>query len=76
VDVGAESASHREIEPLAMSFKSVSALRIDRNGNLLACDEKAKEVKVLDPTGKQIAAIDRGVAPDMPAALRQAGRVS
>jgi hypothetical protein len=64
VDVGAESASHREIEPPAVSLKSVSALRIDRNGNLLACDEEAREIRVLDATGKQIAAIDPGVAPE------------
>jgi hypothetical protein len=64
VDVAAESASHREVEPLAVSFKSLSALRVDQQGHLLACDEEAHEIKVVDPTGKQIAVIDPGVAPE------------
>jgi hypothetical protein len=64
VDVGADSASHREIEAFKVSFKSLSALRLDRKGNLLACDEEAKEIKVLDPGGKQVAVMKLPVAPE------------
>lgn len=64
LDVGAESASHREIEPLTVQFKSLSALRLDREGNLVACDEEAKEIRVLDPSGKQVATLKPGLAPE------------
>ena len=64
VDVAAESASHREIEPLPVPFQALSALRMDRQGNLLACDEEAQEIKVLKPTGEQIAVIKLEVPPE------------
>jgi peroxiredoxin len=64
VDVGVESASHREVTPLTVQFKSLSALRLDRKENLLACDEEAKEIRVLDPSGKQVAVMKPPVAPE------------
>lgn len=64
VDVGAEAASHVELEPLAVEFKRLSSLRLHPGGNLLACDEGAQEIKVINPAGKQVATIKPGFGPE------------
>jgi len=50
-DVGAETATHVEVEPLPVEFESLTSLRLDAQGDLLACDGKAKEIKVIAPNG-------------------------
>ena len=52
VDEGADTASHVELEPLAVKFETLSALRLHPDGNLLASDAKAKQIKVIGPDGK------------------------
>jgi hypothetical protein len=43
-DLGAAAATRREVEPLAVSFGRLTALRMSRDGELLACDADAKQV--------------------------------
>ena len=64
VDLAAETASHEEIEPLAVKFQRLSALRLDRYGRLLAGDAEAKEIKLIDGCGKQVGTIEPGFAPE------------
>ena len=45
--------SHEEIAPLKVKFGRLSALKIRRDGSLLASDSKAREIKVISPAGKQ-----------------------
>ncbi len=52
VDVAAETATHVEIQPLAVEFKQLSALRLDHCGNLLGTDEETREIKVIDNCGR------------------------
>lgn len=63
-DVAAESASHAEVEPLDVSFERLTSLQIDNDGNLLACDGDAKQIKVIGPDGKQIRTIELPFAPE------------
>lgn len=52
IDEGAAAASHFEIEPLAIDFKRLTGLRLQKNGDLLASDADAKEIKIIDPQGE------------------------
>jgi len=63
-DVGAETATHRELAPLNVSFKHLSALRLDAAGNLLAADLDAQQIKVIDPAGKVVRTIKLGFGPE------------
>jgi hypothetical protein len=62
-DAGALTASHLEIEPLGVEFKRLSALRVHIDGNLLAGDAEAEEIKVISPAGKLIATMKPGFGP-------------
>jgi len=55
-DAAAEDppGSHNELEPLKIEFGRLSALCLHPSGNLLAGDAEAKEIKVIDPQGKQV----------------------
>lgn len=55
-DVVAEDppGSHNELEPLKIEFGRLSALCLHPGGNLLAGDAESKEIKVIDPQGKQV----------------------
>ncbi|MFH1920771.1 MAG: hypothetical protein ABIP48_12885 [Planctomycetota bacterium] len=64
VDVAAETASHQEIEPLAIEFKRLSTLRLDRYGRLLAGDAEAKEIKVISRRGRLIGGIKLDFGPE------------
>jgi len=63
-DVGAETASHREAEPLAIEFANLSTLCLHVNGNLLAGDSGAQEIKVISPAGKQVGTLRPGFGPE------------
>jgi len=63
-DADAESATHNELEPLAVKFEKLSSLRLTPDGMLLAGDEKAKQIKVIDPSGKVTATIELPFNPE------------
>ncbi len=63
VNVGAELASHVEIDPLDVKFERLSSLQIRNDDKLLACDSGAKDIKVIDPQGKLIGTIQFDFAP-------------
>ncbi len=63
-DLGADTASHEEVEPLAIEFHRLSALRLCPDGNLLAGDVEAKQIKVIDPAGKLVRVIELDFGPE------------
>jgi len=63
-DLAAETATHEELEPLDVEFKRISALRLHTNGNLLACDGEAHQIKILSPEGKQTGTIQLEFSPE------------
>jgi len=63
-DEGADTATHREIEPLPVSFQSLTALRMDRDGNLLAADAEAQDIKIISPAGKLMGVLKPGFGPE------------
>ena len=63
-DPGAESATHVEIDPLEVKFQRLSTLCLHTNGTLLAGDEQARQIKVIDPSGNQVATIELEFAPE------------
>jgi hypothetical protein len=63
-DVGAATASHREIDPLPVAFKTLSCLRIRADGNLLAGDSGSEEIKIVSPAGELVASIEPGFGPE------------
>ncbi len=50
-DAGAEMATHEEVDPLPVKFESLTTLQLDSEGNLLACDGGANQIKVISPDG-------------------------
>lgn len=64
VDEGADTATHKELEPLNIEFETLSALRLHTDGNLLAGDSKAKTIKVIDPDGKVARTIELPFGPE------------
>ena len=64
VDLGLETATHEEIEPLAVEFETLTCLRLHPDGRLLAGDGPAKQIKVIDRCGKQIDAISLEFGPE------------
>jgi DNA-binding beta-propeller fold protein YncE len=64
VDLAIETATHEEVEPLDVEFGSLSALRLDACGRLLAGDAEAKEIKVISSRGRQVGSIKLGFAPE------------
>ncbi len=65
VDVGTESATHKELEPLAVEFEHLTSLRLHTDGNLLACDAATQQIKVINPQGKQTATFELPFGPDV-----------
>jgi hypothetical protein len=63
-DVAAESATHVEIDPLAVEFKKLSSLMLHTDGDLLACDGEAKQIKIIAPSGKLNGTIDLEFSPE------------
>ncbi len=63
-DVGAESATHEEIEPLDVEFERLTALKLSPDGNLLACDGQAEKILVIGPGGELVDTIAPGLAPE------------
>ena len=63
-DIGAETASHKELDPLGIKFGQLTALRLHPNGSLLAADSRAKVIKVISPDGKLFNTIDPGFGPE------------
>ena len=63
-DVGAATASHKELEPLRVEFGQLTALRLHPNGNLLAADSKAKAIKVIGPNGKLVGTVNLSFSPE------------
>ena len=47
-DLAADTATHGEIEPLAVAFKRLSAFRLRDDGCLVACDGEARAIKLID----------------------------
>ena len=64
VDIDAESASHEEIEPLAIEFQRLSALALSPDGVLLAGDWEAEQIKRIDPAGKLLDTIELEFGPE------------
>ncbi len=64
VDVGAETASHTELEPLDVEFQSLTAMQMTPDGKLLAADAGAEQIKVINPKGKVIATYEPGFGPE------------
>ena len=52
VDVGAELATHEEVQSLAIEFERLTSLCLDGDGNLLACDAGAHHIKMIDADGR------------------------
>jgi len=63
-DVGAETATHEELEPLAIEFERLASLCLHPDGNLLACDVEAKQIKVIDPQGELVRTIELPFGPE------------
>ncbi len=63
-DVGAETATHVEVDPLPVHFQRLSCLRTTPGGLLAAGDERAREIKILDPSGKVVRTLRLPFAPE------------
>jgi len=63
-DLAADSATHVEIEPLEVAFKKLSSLRLHPDGDLLACDGEAKQIKIINPAGELTSTIDLEFSPE------------
>ena len=59
-----EAATHEEVDPLDIEFTQLTALRIDNNGCLLACDGEDNVIKVIDRCGKLARTIDLPFGPE------------
>ena len=64
VDLGLETATHKEIEPLEVEFKTLTCLRLHPNGRLFAGDSGAKQIKVIGRCCEQIDAISLEFGPE------------
>ncbi|MEE8450589.1 MAG: hypothetical protein V3R99_01710 [Thermoguttaceae bacterium] len=64
MDVAEDTATHREIEPLSIEFKRLTALQLDPAGNLLACDGDDRQIKVIDPDGNVTATMALDFGPE------------
>ena len=64
VGAGAETASHQEVEPLAVPFKHLTTLCLHVDGRLLAGDAGSEEIKVIGADGAQTATMKPGLAPE------------
>ncbi len=51
-DVSPEKATHEEVEPLAVEFENLTAMRFHQDGRLLACDSETKQIKAIDAQGR------------------------
>ncbi|MHC4086948.1 MAG: NHL repeat-containing protein [Planctomycetota bacterium] len=47
--------THEEVETIQIKFENLTTFCMDREGNLLACDSKAKEIRKISPAGKPLA---------------------
>ena len=63
-NAAAEPASHQEIEPLEIEFERLTALVLQTDGNLLACDAGAKQIKAINPAGKLVTTVKLPFAPE------------
>ena len=57
-------ASHVEIDPLPVKFEQLSSICLHTSGNLLACDVKAAQIKVIRPDGTVAATLRPGFGPE------------
>ena len=57
-------ATHEEVETIEIKFENLTTFCMDREGNLLACDSKAKEIRKISPTGKALAKWKFNFAPN------------
>ncbi len=64
VDLGAETATHEEVEPLPVKFDTLSSLCLHTSGLLLACDSGAKQVKAISPAGEVVKTVPLEFAPE------------
>jgi hypothetical protein len=49
------STTHEEVETIQIKFENLTTFCMAREGNLLACDTKANEIRKISPTGKPLA---------------------
>jgi len=63
-DEGAQTATHKELPPLKVTFRALSTLRLTPQGNLLAGDAGTKEIKIISPGGKQTGTIRLPFGPE------------
>jgi hypothetical protein len=57
------SPTHREVESIGCRFENLTAFCMDADGNLLACDAKARQIRKLTPAGKTSATWNLEFAP-------------
>jgi hypothetical protein len=57
-------ATHEEVETIEIKFENLTTFCMDREGNLLACDSKAKEIRKISPAGKPLAKWKFNFAPN------------
>ena len=62
------SPTHKEVEPIGLTpeikFGNLTTFCMDREGNLLACDSKANEIRKISPAGKTLARWKFNFAPN------------
>ncbi len=63
-DVGAEKATHKEVEPLNVSFGHLTTLCLHTSGKLLAADAAERVIKVIDQAGKVVGQLRPGFGPE------------
>ncbi len=63
-DVGAEKATHEEVQPLDVKIGRLTALRLRPDGSLLVGDAEAKQITVVGPGGKQVGAFALEFGPE------------
>ena len=57
-------ATHEEVETIQIKFENLTTFCMDREGNLLACDSKANEIRKISPAGKPLAKWKFNFAPN------------
>jgi len=55
--------THKEVESIGSGFENLSTFCMDADGNLLACDAKAKQIRKLTPAGKTLVTRELEFAP-------------
>ena len=63
-DIAPETATHTEVDPLAVEFGELTAFRLRPDGSLLAGDGKSKEIRIIDANGQQSGVLPLDFVPE------------